>query len=50
MGREQVTKIKIPSLGHGDFERQGKSGTLLAHGSHLANMKGEKNPMHAFSV
>lgn len=50
VGREQVTKIKIPSLRHTHFERQGKSGTPLTHGSHFLNMKKNKNEMYAFSV
>lgn len=49
-GREQVTKIKIPSLGHTDFERHGKPGTLLTHGSHFLNMKKNKMQMYAFLV
>lgn len=49
-GREQVTKIKIPSLGHIDFERHGKPGTLLTHGFHFLNMKKNKTQMYAFLV
>lgn len=50
MGREQVTKLKISSLGHVDFERRGKSGTILTQGSHFLNVKKNKNPVYAFSV